>query len=537
MRIYSIAAVLGQDEVNTNQRTRCVDVCSRVMFQVDALEREALDVLALIRSWRNTLSPINRVPPEVLTLIPDFWDGDSREEAVITLTHVCRTWREMFTSRSSLWTNFDCEDVEKTRVYLERSKSSPIKVGLDREYGLLLHDPFLQVVPRAVGRLERLFVRTTPDDLQDITSYLSDPAPLIESLEIHGSTDEPEVNPVLTTTLFGGDLSSLRDLSLYSVSTGLPWRNMANLTTFALGYVLSPRVTIGQLLDFFESAPRLLNIELTFATPTDGIQNGRLVPLTCLRRLHICEFLSSSLLLDHLLIPAGAKMATYISLPGPRFEDHFPRSLDNLKNLPDFTKICLHFQSHLTSVKLAGPNGRICMAATHPRHEVTRLVPQSLALLDTSKTNWLEIIKGDPLSQDLHRAFLPIENLQSLTLSLCKNVHLLILALCPGPNSTDPIPCPKLERLVFRTEEQFDLKIMVEVAAARSLGGAPLRSVKIIYCGEVVPMVGAVELQDHVLDVETRFEVIDKNYGSGNNIPEDSDEDSDRDSDEDSDED
>ena len=72
MRIHSIAAILGQDEVSTNQRTRYVDVCSRVMFQVDALEREALDVLALIRSWRNTLSPINRVPPEVLTLIPDF---------------------------------------------------------------------------------------------------------------------------------------------------------------------------------------------------------------------------------------------------------------------------------------------------------------------------------------------------------------------------------------------------------------------------------------------------------------------------------
>ena len=77
----------------------------------------------------------------------------------------------------------------------------------------------------------------------------------------------------------------MTDLSLYSVSTGLSWRNMANLTTFALGYVLSLRVTIGQLLDFFESAPRL-DIELTFAIPTDGIQSGRLVPLTRLRNLH-----------------------------------------------------------------------------------------------------------------------------------------------------------------------------------------------------------------------------------------------------------
>ena len=506
---------------------------TRIIFQVDALEREALGVLSLIRSWRNRFAPINRVPPEVLTLIPNFWGKRRREKAAITLTHVCRAWREIFASRSSLWTDFDCEDAEKTRVYLERSKSSPINLQLDRENGLLPHDPFLQIAPHAVGRLKRLFVGTTPDHLQDIANYLSRPAPLIESLNIHGSTDDPFLNPALPITLFDGDLSSLRDLSLYSVCTDLPWRNMANLTTFALGYVLEPRVTIEQLLDFFETAPRLLDIELTFATPDFCAQSGRLLSLARLRRLYIYGFQPPSLLLDHLLIPAGAQMITDLDLPGPRFEDHFPRSFNNLKNLPDFTKLCLQFESHFTSIKLAGPNGRIRMIAAFPRPEDTHLVPQSLALLDTSKTNWLEIIKGDPLSQDVHHAFLSIANLQSLVLSLCKNVHSLILALCPDPNSTDPIPCPKLERLVFRTEERFDIETMVVVAAARALGGAPLKLIKIVNHGEVVPREGVVELLNHVSRVETRFEVFDKRYGLGDDIPEDSDEDSDEDNTED----
>ncbi|KAF9645561.1 hypothetical protein BDM02DRAFT_3079455, partial [Thelephora ganbajun] len=79
-----------------------------------------------IRSCWNRLAPINRLPPDILILIPNFWDKRSRGRFVIALTHVCRAWREIFTSRSSLWTDFHCMDAEKTRVYLERSKSSPI---------------------------------------------------------------------------------------------------------------------------------------------------------------------------------------------------------------------------------------------------------------------------------------------------------------------------------------------------------------------------------------------------------------------------
>ncbi|KAF9643191.1 hypothetical protein BDM02DRAFT_3104714, partial [Thelephora ganbajun] len=94
-----------------------------VVFQLDTLEHDALEVLRLLRSTRNTLAPINRIPPEVLTLIPDFWDRSDRGQDVIALTHVCRAWREIFTSHSSLWTDFDCMDSNKTRVYLERSKA------------------------------------------------------------------------------------------------------------------------------------------------------------------------------------------------------------------------------------------------------------------------------------------------------------------------------------------------------------------------------------------------------------------------------
>ena len=245
-----------------------------IAFWVDSLERDAFEVLCSIRAWRNKLAPINRVPTEVLSLIPDFWDEHDREEDVIALTHVCRAWRETFTSRSSLWTDFDCADAEKTRVYLERSKSSPINLRLDREDGLFPDDPFLQIPPHALGRLKYLYIDTTQDHFQNITDYFSRPTPHLEYLYVFGSSDDPFCNPALATTLFDGDLSSLRVLCLHSLHTKLPWRNMVHLTSFTLGYVLYPRVTIGELLDFFESAPFLLDIDLAFATPAFGAQNG-----------------------------------------------------------------------------------------------------------------------------------------------------------------------------------------------------------------------------------------------------------------------
>ncbi|KAF9780875.1 hypothetical protein BJ322DRAFT_981571, partial [Thelephora terrestris] len=82
--------------------------------------------LSKIRSMKNTFAPINKVPPDVLTLIPDYLEDGERDRHLIKLTHVSRGWREIFTSCPSLWTRLDCTNVDKTHVYIERSSSSPL---------------------------------------------------------------------------------------------------------------------------------------------------------------------------------------------------------------------------------------------------------------------------------------------------------------------------------------------------------------------------------------------------------------------------
>lgn len=128
---------------------------------------------------------------------------------------------EIFTSCPSLWTYFVCKDPNKARVYLERFKSSPIHVFLRKPKGLPSKDPFFELVSDAIGRLGSLAIDVLPEDFRDITDHLSRSTPQLGCLEIL-------INPQfwalsrIPPLLFGGDLSSLRDLHLCSIRTELP---------------------------------------------------------------------------------------------------------------------------------------------------------------------------------------------------------------------------------------------------------------------------------------------------------------------------
>ena len=464
-----------------------------------------MEIHRLTRSHQNRFAPINRLPPEVLSSIPDFWDDHCRKKTAITLTHVCREWRHVFISRPSLWTDFRCLDADKTRVYLERSKHSPINLRLEREDGLLPNDPFLQISPYVVHRFKSLFVDTSPDHLQDIVDRLSYPAPLLNDLFISGSLTHPDLNPVLSTTLFDGDISSLHRLDLLSLRTDLPWRNMANLTLFSMFYIISPRVTVGQLLDFFESAPRLSDVELRFSAP-EFTGTGRSVSMSNLRTLQFSDSQPSSLVLNHLLIPVGAELEIELDNPGLEIENYLPGSLDNLKNLLNFNKIFLRFNRGTVTMELSGPNGQVAIASLSFKSDPTHSLLRCMTQLGVSKVKTLEIL-GDPLCENLHRALVSMENLQAFTLSLCQNPRDFILALNPDPSPKNPIPCPKLKTLLFRTEEGFDIGDVIYVAAVRAERGVPFQSVKIVTVNGApfMPEWGVRELRKHVSHVCTGF--------------------------------
>jgi hypothetical protein len=451
------------------------------------------------------VAPVNRIPSEIPTLIPDFWDKGryDTDEDLVALTHVCQAWREMFVSRASLWTNLDCVGKARTRVYLERSKSLPLNLSLRTEHSLPPYHPFFEIIPHAVGRLKSLSIEAAPDDLEDITAHLSRPAPLLEKLSIRSSYDYEYRNPVLTPTLFNGDLSLLRALELGSVRTELPWRNMVNLTSLKLFRTLLGGASFREFLDFLGSAPYLREVDLHSATPTPGAQNGRLVSLPCLESMEITGYDDSApSLLDHLLIPVGTRLDMVIEPPSPPINDHL-RFLDNLRNFPDFSDIDLHITKRYTRIQFSGPNGQVGVIPRSSRVDKTCLVVEFLDHFDMSKVERLEIYCRDsPSSDPPYRALLPMERLRTLTLYHCASPHTFIHALHPTMSSSGTVVCPELEELVVVLDNgMLDMKSVIGTAAARALRGAKLKSVKII--GQDQPArADVLELERHVLHAE-----------------------------------
>ena len=436
------------------------------------------------------MAPINQIPPEILSLIPDFFvTDDDNDQDLIALTHVCRAWRDAFVSRPSLWTDLGYVGLDKTRVYLERSKSSLINLSLD-DYFVKFSDPALKLIASTTGRLRSLEIYAESRNLQLISTCLSRPAPLLKTLSIRSYGGS-----ALPSALFNGDLSPLHNLHLEQIDTELPWRNMANLTSFVMGYKLPP-VSVSQLIDFLESAPRLREIDILSSSPISGARNGRLVSLASLQRMNTGGHPSSHLF-DHLLIPVGVRLKMGVAqIPSPTIDGRRPRFIDNLGNLSNFTTIKLICKP--ARMEFSGPNGVVSMVSQDHRD---RSLLEPLALFDTSKTERLELERGEYRSSNpIYQALLPMKGLRTLRFDW--NVN-FIRALDPTVSPSGTVVCPILEELVIVVHWEFDIKDIVRTAVARETGGAKLKTVTIIKEPKIeFPELDVLELGKHVLHVK-----------------------------------
>jgi len=470
---------------------------------------------------KNTFAPINRIPPEVLTLIPDYWEDNSDDRALIRLTHVCRGWRELFVSRPSLWTRLDCIHVGKTRAYIERSKTSPLEIclGESNDEVFFAEEALLLAVPH-FGRLGTLSVfGDSIGVLPVFVEHFSCSVPLLSRLEINFVCDE---DAVLPNTLFNGDLSSLHELELVGVTTALPWRGLSKLTTFNLYCVPGDNILLTQLLDFFESAPHLRHIKLHDSIPTSrNTPAERVVSLPHLKDFSIISQPAHSILLNHLSIPAGASLwleFTYSGKESP-IPSYLPNPLDRLHNISHITTVNLRLASEQRCVRLSGPSGELYMVGWWTRsgnkpYDGTRTFLRSLSRFDISRTQWLTVMlychppSSFPTTEwTIYHTFCSMKNLRTLTLSRCKNLT-FILALNPSKNPSKTILCPKLEEIILYIErpDQFHVDELLSMAKERASGGVKLPAITIVSTEEFAPTKGVFQLRKHVSRVEYKFD-------------------------------
>ncbi|KAF6744423.1 hypothetical protein DFP72DRAFT_975273, partial [Ephemerocybe angulata] len=103
-----------------------------IQSRVQELESETL----ALKTLHNTLSPINSLPPEILsTILRLVQTAIQKEEneilSWIRLTHVCQHWRAVSLSCASLWSHISFENPLFTNMMLSRSNNAPLKVHFD----------------------------------------------------------------------------------------------------------------------------------------------------------------------------------------------------------------------------------------------------------------------------------------------------------------------------------------------------------------------------------------------------------------------
>jgi hypothetical protein len=466
---------------------------------------------------KNAFAPINRIPPEILSIIPDYWADGTSDADLITVTHVCRGWRELFISRPSLWACLECTNIDKTRTYIERLKTSPLKIHLDKQYTPLPNDALLLTVPH-LGRLRTLTIYASPDNFTALADkYFHSPAPFLEKLQVHLTPDDSHP---LGAVIFDGDLSSLRELRLSGVITSLPWKNLSNLTTFDFRRVPNDKISVTRLLDFFERAPLLSNIKLWDAFPSaSNAPPGRVVPLPRLKNFVITAQPAHSILLKHLSIPIGTSLILEFDFESEKspIPYYLPKTFKNLNNLSHITSVNLHCTSGV-SLRLNGPRGELhvygCRVGDTPFLPVVhRRVLRSLNHFGISVTERLVITEyGTPPPSTIEKSpvyqTLRLMNaLRTIVLTDCLNLP-FASALNPNKTPSGTVVCPDLEELVLyvKKKEWFCINALLGMVQKRASRGTKLSTITIISSQEFVPAEEVLKLRNHVSHVEYRLD-------------------------------
>ena len=456
-------------------------------FQADALERNAFEVLELDLSMMNSLAPINRIPPDVFSMIPGYCDEDEADEVLIALTHVCRGWRNMLTSCSSLWAQLDFKSIDKTRTYIQRSRSSPLKLLYDDDS---IDDAFDLIIPH-IPRLKSLTIMA--DELPDVLEPFRCRTPLLEKLGLYTTCPTN-----LDDEFFDGDLSSLRELYLGPVVTHLPWKNLANLRVVSLDcHPYSYGTT--QILDFFESAPLLYSIFLQYVMPdSSDAPPTRIVHPRHLKVLLILPTSTYPVLLHHLHIPRGASLISNFRFRGEEspFLDYLPKLSPNFSNLAQITAINLRFDPKWKCVRLSGPSGSLRVLTLWddwgkiPPHAVERQILLSLgdSMLSTIQkltvTNYTHPRPAEAEECPISQTLSSVNNLRTLTLTKCNNLP-FILALDPEQNPSNLVLCPNMEDLALYNKK-WDRSLdepLITMARDRASRGAKLSSITFVLPG------------------------------------------------------
>ncbi|TFY72342.1 hypothetical protein EVG20_g650 [Dentipellis fragilis] len=145
-----------------------------------------------------------RLPWEILSMIFFYLAEEERhcfpqphftnhfQESWMSVTHVCRAWREIASQTSSLWCTIRFSHTDLTRTMLARSKKAPLHVQIEErssdclpEYSMLAMDHLDRIKDLNVLLPASILLYT-------LSRYCKRPAPFLQELALHFIEDDDD---------------------------------------------------------------------------------------------------------------------------------------------------------------------------------------------------------------------------------------------------------------------------------------------------------------------------------------------------------
>ena len=318
------------------------------------------------------LQPINRLPPEIISRIPQYilqpTDTDARP--IIPLTHVCRYWRESIISAPENWTQISCYRIGVAALSLERSKAAPLRLWLIMDL-VKKKARFRDLIMPYIQNTQSLGFHglTAVEEIIQILPDFPQLMPNLQSLELTRSNHGRELDPLIDP--FESFPNTLRSLSLDCIPLYPSFLKLRTLTKLSLHYS-TPHPPLDTLLDFLEENRSLesVNLAIPFKEVPGQIFQRLAVKMVQLQHLLIAlwDATIARILISNVSLRRGAHLEIFFC-----HEDAVVASNDilslistmHLSNLPLPT--FMEYRPSVRRIRLIGPNGSFKCNYAHPQ--------------------------------------------------------------------------------------------------------------------------------------------------------------------------
>ncbi|KAF9649563.1 hypothetical protein BDM02DRAFT_3186196 [Thelephora ganbajun] len=384
---------------------------------------------AELRLTINTIRPVNRLPPEVLTEIFAFLHPRilHRYRPLIHAMHVCRHWKNLISSTPSNWTWINPKWAELIPLSLRLSEFAPIEVEVSsiESFSHSSVDVLLPYSER-IASFTLTFSAATRSYYCQIVSGLR----CMSNIRMLSIIAEPELTPCWLPIL-SGSIPHLESITLPFSSYAQQVVQLANLTTVNITVEYS---ALTDVVELFASNPKLRSATLcgSFRDKSCQRKHGA-VRMGSLRQLDLLSWSTTSLL-PFLSLKKGAHIRVFgpVSiLETVSAWDLSPPDTRFLPNLVGLKQLRWYLMTHNTLMEFTGPNGSLSILLPMP--EVQAFAIDSFPLGEVEElycepSSASDLAIGTKELNQIIASMIPTMNqLRQVTFAMCTNTIIQVV--------------------------------------------------------------------------------------------------------------